>query len=255
MKLRFLGTGTSTGVPMLGCHCEVCRSADPRDNRLRCSALLTTDTGKNLLIDCGPDFRQQMLSLDSPQLDALLVTHTHYDHLGGIDDLRPYCYREGGFPIYCREDVRHDIHTRMPYCFGPNRYPGAPVYNIQTVEPYKPFEAAGVEITPLEVMHTPTLPILGFRIGTFAYITDCKTMPERTLEQLRGVDTLVINALRAESHPSHLNLRQALDVIKSIQPRQAYLTHFSHDMGLHSAVEPTLPEGVRMAYDGLEVTI
>lgn len=253
IRLTFLGTGTSTGVPMIGCKCPVCRSSDPHDSRLRASAIVETG-GRRLLIDCGPDSRQQILRMGSPRLDALLVTHTHYDHLGGIDDLRPYCIREGGFPVYCRHDVSADIHTRMPYCFGPQHYPGAPNYDIHIITD-EPFLAAGIPVTPLPVMHTKTLRITGFRIGALSYITDCKTMPDRTLGLLKGTHTLVINALRFKEHPSHLNIAEALDVIKAVKPRRALLTHISHDLGLHATVDRQLPDGVQLAFDGLTIEI
>lgn len=253
IRLTFLGTGTSIGVPMIGCPCPVCHSTDPHDKRLRASVLVETG-GKRLLIDCGPDFRQQILRLGSPWLDALLVTHTHYDHLGGIDDLRPYCQREGAFPVYCRSDVARDIHTRMPYCFGAQHYPGAPVYDLRIIDD-RPFVAAGIPVTPLPVMHTPKLRITGFRIGALSYITDCKIMPSSTLELLKGTHTLVINALRFKEHPSHLNISEALGVIKAVKPRRALLTHISHDLGFHAAVDRLLPDGVQLAFDGLTIEI
>lgn len=256
MKLTFLGTGTSTGVPQIGCHCPVCTSADPRDNRLRCSALLETN-GKGILIDCGPDFRQQVLRLDSPPVDALLITHYHYDHVGGVDDLRPYTARVGEFPIYCDATSAQRFREVMPYSFGPHPYPGAPRLELREVTPYEPFSVAdgAIEIMPLTIMHAPSLPILGFRIGDFAYITDCKIMPSRTLEHLAGVKNLVINALRHTEHPSHMNLLQALDVIKLVRPQQAWLTHLSHQIGFHAELERGLPEGVYPAYDGLTVNV
>lgn len=258
MRLTFLGTGTSTGVPFIGCHCGVCTSADPRDHRLRASAIVTTDAGRNLLIDCGPDFRQQILALDSPPLDALLVTHIHYDHVGGIEDLRPYCYSAPGgkgFPIYCDAPTAADIRQRLPYCFVEHPYPGAPTFDISLIDAGAPFTAGGVTIEPLRVMHGPDMPILGYRIGRLGYITDCKIMPDETIEKLRGVDTLVLNALRIEPHRTHMNLREALDVISMIAPRRTLLTHLSHDMGLQAEVGTTLPPGVEIAFDGLSIEI
>lgn len=255
MKITILGSGTSCGVPQLLCNCKVCRSTDPHDRRLRTSALVEYN-GKNLLIDCGPDFREQMLRMDSPHLDALLVTHHHYDHLGGIDDLRPYCIlNPDGFPIYCRQDVADNIHQRMSYCFGEKHYPGSPRLDLHVIDtaPFTP--CADIEITPLPVMHTPTLQITGFRIGPLSYITDCKVMPESTLELIRGTDTLIINALRPKSHPSHMNIAEALDVISQIAPRKAILTHFSHEVGLYAEVRTTLPDNVVMAYDGMTLEI
>lgn len=253
MKLTFLGTGTSTGVPQIGCKCAVCTSTDPRDNRLRTSALLETDHSNNLLIDCGPDFRMQMLRAGSPALTAALFTHTHYDHVGGVDDMRPYC-ATGKFNVYCRPDVADDLRNRVPYCFCKNLYPGVPTFNIHELDDNTPFCIGGDTITPLPVMHAH-LPILGFRIGALAYVTDCKTMPDHTIELMRGVDVLVINALRFDSHPSHMNVEEALEVIRRVNPKRAYLTHISHHLGKHADVQPTLAEGVQLAYDGLSITI
>ncbi|MDE7410448.1 MAG: MBL fold metallo-hydrolase [Paramuribaculum sp.] len=255
MKLTILGSGTSTGVPQLRWDGDVCTSSDPRDKRLRTSALVEFK-GKNILIDCGPDFRQQMLRLGSPALDALFVTHHHYDHLGGIDDLRPYCMdNPSGFPIFCREDVADIIHDRMSYCFGEKHYPGSPRLDLNVIDDksFSPF--AGIDITPLPVMHTPSLPITGFKIGPLCYITDCKIMPDKTLRLIEGCDTLVINALRHEAHPSHMNLADALDVITMTRPKRAILTHFAHQIGRYADVQPTLPANVTMAYDGLTIDI
>ena len=258
MELTFLGTGTSTGVPQLRCGCEVCRSTDPRDRRLRTSALVETG-GKRILIDCGPDFREQMLrhgvrSVDD-RLDALLLTHQHYDHVGGIDDLRPYCYGiEPGFPIYSHGDVVRDLRARLPYCFSEHPYPGVPRIDLHEIKAGIPFQAAGVEVLPVGVNHY-LLDILGFRIGALGYVTDAKKIPDATVEALKGVDTLVINALRHTEHLSHLSLEEALEMVRRIGPRVAYLTHISHQLGLHAEVEPALPEGVRLAYDGLKIKI
>ena len=252
-RLTFLGTGTSTGVPQIGCTCDVCRSTDPRDNRLRTSALLETD-GHNLLIDCGPDFRQQILRCGSPRIDAVAITHSHYDHTGGTDDLRPYAYGERPLPIHCSDDVARDLTTRLPYCFGLFDYPGVPRLQAVAFRPYVPFRSGPLEIMPLAIDHG-RLMIHGFRIGQLTYITDCHTMPCATLEAIRGTDTLVINALRPEPHPTHMNLRQAIDVINAVRPRKAFLIHMSHHFGLHAAVAPTLPEGIEIAYDGLQTTI
>lgn len=252
MKLTFLGTGTSIGVPQIGCRCEVCTSPDPREKRLRASVLVETD-GVNLLIDCGPDFRQQILRIGSPALSALLITHSHYDHVGGIDDLRPYCYPDS-FPVYCQAGVADYLHVHLPYCFPPNLYPGAPTFDIHVISPECDFNVDGVVITPLPVMHGQ-LPIIGFRIGSLAYITDCSEMPLSTLDKIKGVDTLVINALRHQPHPSHMNLRQALAVIEAAEPRHAYLTHINHAMGLFEPTSHLLPDNVSLAFDGLTVEI
>lgn len=255
MKLTFLGTGTSTGVPQLRCNCNVCRSTDSHDKRLRTSALLEHD-GQFTLIDCGPDFREQMLRAGAPDISSLLVTHSHYDHLGGIDDLRPFCSMEHPFPIYCLKDVAQRIRTVMPYSFPPNLYPGAPLLDLIEIKPYVEFKTvSGLDVMPLLIMHTDTLEILGFRIGRLSYITDCKIMPHGTFELLQGTDTLVINALRHEEHRSHMNLREALSVIESVNPHRAYLTHFSHQIGLHETLQRQLPFGVYAAYDGLTIEI
>lgn len=255
MEIMFLGTGTSTGIPQLGCNCDTCRSEDPRDNRMRCSAIVTLNNGHVLLIDCGPDFRTQMLRFArDTRPDALLVTHTHYDHVGGLDDLRPFCHPEP-FNIYCRRDVADTIVKRMPYCFGPHPYPGSPRLSLHKVREFKPVEVCGTEVLPLPVRHG-SLDILGYRIGSrLGYITDASVVPETTIDALRGIDTLVINALRHEPHPSHMNLTESLDVIKAIGPRRALLTHMAHQIGRHAEVSAQLPQGVEFAYDGLRVNL
>lgn len=253
-ELIFLGTGTSTGVPQLRCHCTVCRSADPRDKRQRCSALLCTPRG-NILIDCGPDFRGQMLRYAPDEdIDALLVTHEHYDHVGGIDDLRPYTHGKGhAFPIYCDRRTAAAIRTRMPYCFADNPYPGVPRIELKEVSGGEHFEVLGYDFEALEVMHG-RLPILGYRMGhELGYVTDASYLPEATYDALHGVETLVINALRIQEHPTHFNLSESLEAVERISPRRAYLIHLSHDMGLHEEVGATLPSHVHIAYDGLRL--
>lgn len=221
---------------------------------MRSSVLVTTDGGTNILIDCGPDFYHQMLRLGSPSIDALLITHSHYDHVGGMDDLRPYCSR-GSLPVYCRKDVENDLRERIPYCFYEHLYPGVPTFDIHAIKPAEPITTFDVPILPLPVKHAK-LDILGFKIGDkFAYITDCKTMPDETKARLRDIDTLVINALRHEEHLSHLNLQQALEIIDQLNVRQAYLTHFAHQIGLHKDFEHLLPPNVKGAYDGLCIEV
>ena len=251
MKLTFLGTGTSTGVPQPRCSCRTCASSDPRDKRLRASVLVETD-GRRLLIDCGPDFRWQILRVGSPDIDALLLTHIHYDNVGGIDDLRPWCRDGHDFDIHCTADVERDLRERIPYCFAEHPYPGVPSFRMRRVERDKPFEAAGVEVVPLPVMHY-MLPIIGFRIGPLAYITDAKTVPDSTVALMQGVDTLVVNALRLREHLSHMNLEQALAIARRVGARRTLLTHMSHDLPPHAEV--ALPAGVELAFDGLEVEI
>ena len=252
MKLTFLGTGTSTGVPQIGCGCEVCTSTDLRDKRLRASVIVEKE-GTRVLIDCGPDFRAQILSAGSPSLTAALITHTHYDHLGGVDDLRPYCYPDS-FDIYCRHDVAHDLKTRIPYSFVEHPYPGVPTFNLREIQEGEEFEIGGMKILPIPVEHYK-LHILGYRIGRLAYITDCKTISEDAINMIKGVDTFVVNALRIKEHLSHMNLSQALDLIKEVNPRVAYLTHISHDMGRYACVEKMLPEKVYQAFDGMTIQI
>lgn len=247
MQVRFLGTGTSTGVPEIGCRCEVCTSKDPRDNRLRCSVWVKVDN-KNILIDCGPDFRQQVLSLDFEPIDALLISHEHYDHVGGIDDLRPYC-RFGDINIYTEATVREHLMQRMPYCFSEVKYPGVPNIILNTIDT-EPFIIGGTEITPIRVMHYK-LPILGYRIKSFAYLTDVKTIPETEYSKLKDLDILVISALRIEEHLSHQTLEEAIVNAKKIGAKKTYFIHFSHQIGLQHIVEKSLPDTMYMAYDGL----
>lgn len=252
MKLHFLGTGTSTGVPQIGCKCKVCTSTDCRDSRLRASAILSHN-GTNLLIDCGPDFRTQMLDNNSPHLDALLITHIHFDHIGGIEDLRPYC-KESDFYVYCQADVANGLRDRIAYCFDENPYPGVPSFQLIDIKANKPININGIDIEPLSIMHYK-LPILGFKAGNLVYITDAKVVPDETIEKIKGIDTLVINSLRIEEHISHMSLEQTLQVIERVKPRIAYLTHLSHDMGLHAEVERLLPDNVKIAYDNLTLSI
>ena len=251
MKITFLGTGTSTGNPEIGCSCEVCTSRDPRDWRLRASVLVEV-AGKRLLIDCGPDFRYQMLRAKCVHLDAVLLTHEHYDHVGGLDDLRPFS-REKDVAIYTEANVVEAIKTRMPYVFRAHKYPGVPNLVLHTVG-LAPFEAAGITIQPIRVMHAK-LPILGFRIGDFAYLTDLKYLPEEEFAKLEGLEVLVIDALRRGTHLSHEGLEEALVNIARIRPKQAYLTHMCHRIGLHAQIDKQLPPGVHYAYDGLELTL
>ena len=253
MKLTFLGTGTSTGVPQIGCTCEVCSSTDQREKRLRASVMVEIDPETTLLMDCGPDFREQMLRENSPKLTALLVTHSHYDHVGGIDDLRPYCHPDP-FPVYCQADVAKDLRERLPYCFRKHLYPGVPTFDIHIIKPLEDFKIKNTIVTPLPIMHAK-LPIVGFKIENLAYITDCSEMPDATIDIIRGIDTLVINALRHKPHMSHMNLEQALEVIKKVKPRHAYLTHLSHDMGLMDETEKILPKNVNIATDCLSINI
>ncbi len=250
MKLRFLGTGTSTGVPEIGCHCEVCSSTDPRDKRLRVS-LFVEAKDKNILIDCGPDFREQMLRKTPERIDAVLITHEHYDHVGGIDDLRPFC-KSGPIGIYAEKYVADAIRERIPYVFRENKYPGVPDISLHFIE-NKPFRIDDLEINPVRLMHG-ALPILGYRIGNMAYLTDLKTIPEEEFEKLKNLDILIINALHFKEHLSHETVQDALENIRKINPVRAFLIHMGHRFGLHAVMETQLPESVFIAYDGLELT-
>ncbi len=253
MKLTLLGTGTSQGVPVIGCECAVCRSTEGRDKRLRQSALLSF-SGKNILIDAGPDLRQQMLRAGVSSLEAVLITHEHVDHCLGFDDLRPFNFSSGrAMRVFAQPRVAGEIARRFDYVFGP-KIPGLPQLDLVEMESGSILDFDGVKIEAFEVMHG-RLPILGFRIGDLAYVTDCKTLPEESFEKLRGLKTLVLNALHHSFHHAHLNLAEALALIEKIRPERAVLVHISHQMGLHSEVESGLPPGVRLGFDGMEIEV
>ena len=253
MKLTFLGTGTSTGVPEIGCKCEVCTSVDPRDSRLRCSALLE-EGDTTILIDCGPDFRAQMLRADVKKIDALFLTHKHFDHMAGIDDLRPFT-RDKELPIYADEDTSQQVRSFFPYCFGEVKYPGVANIGLHLVEHDLPFTVGRLDITPIRVFHG-RLPITGYRFGSLAYITDMSRIEPKELEKLRGVEVLVMNALRySKPHNSHQTVLEALAIVDYLKPRDVYFTHMMHHIGLHAKIEKCLPRGVHFAYDGLEITV
>ena len=254
MKVTFLGTGTSQGIPIIGCKCAVCKSVNSKDKRLRTSALVSVDD-KNILIDIGPDFREQMLRNEVSHLDAILVTHAHRDHVAGIDDIRPYnYYQKCPIDIYARSNAIEAIRRDYAYIFATHIYPGLPEANLIEVDGNSIFNIGYTEIVPIEAMHKD-MPILGYRMGRFAYVTDANYIAPQELDKIKGLDVLVINALRIEKHFSHFSLSEALDIIKILKPRRAYLTHLSHEMGFYDEVSSRLPENVFLAYDGLTIEI
>lgn len=253
MVVTVLGSGTSKGVPEVGCKCPVCMSRDPFDHRTRTSVLVET-RGQKIMIDVSPDFRQQALRNDISELDAVLVTHSHYDHVGGIDDLRPLCGNFGGpFPLYVSEDVEHDLRKRLDYCFREHLYPGVPSFDLRRVDG-SPIDINGVQVLPIRVMHGK-LSIYGYRIGKFAYVTDAKTIPEEEMWKLEDLDVLIINALRDREHFSHLSISEAMAIVDLVKPKETYFTHFNHEIGLHAERSLTMPPHVHLSYDGLTIVI
>lgn len=254
LKVTFLGTGTSQGIPIIGSKHPVCLSDNPKDKRLRVSVLVQWKN-YNYVIDCGPDFRQQLLANPIDQLDAILFTHEHADHTAGIDDIRPFFFRQGDIPIYAHSRVVDSLKRRFDYIFAKeNRYPGAPAVAINLVSKEDTIDLNGLKVTPIEVLHNK-LPILGYRLGDFVYLTDVKTVSKTELEKLKGCKVLVVNALRLEPHISHLNLEEALAFAKEVGAVETYFTHISHLLGFHDEVEKNLPDNVHLAYDNLKITI
>lgn len=254
MKITILGTGTSCGVPVLGCQCEVCRSADPLDHRLRCSILVETELTR-ILVDIGPDFRQQMMPRPFRRIDAILITHAHYDHMGGMDDIRPYC-QFGDVNVYADSLARQGMLQMLPYCFEANRYPGVPAIGLHEIKAGYAFRIGNIDILPIEVMHGK-MPILGYRFGPFTYITDMKTIASDQERLLSGTETLIVNALRFDCpHHSHQLVDDAIAFARRIGARQTWLTHLCHDVGLHREVNMyRLPDDIQLAYDNQVIYI
>ena len=268
MRLTFLGTGTSCGVPTIGCECRVCKSTDPKDKRLRCSALVETETTR-LLIDCGPDFRQQMLPQPFRKIDGILITHAHYDHMGGMDDIRPYC-QFGEINVYADPIARQGLMEMLPYCFAEHRYPGVPAIGLHEIHKHEPFRIGDIEIMPIEVIHGK-LPILGYcfvqvsesnhklqtsQSSQLTYITDMKTIGDEELPYIEGSEVLVVNALRVgKPHHSHQLLDDALVFAERVGAGRTFLIHPSHDIGLHEEVNAQLPSHIQLAYDGQVVEV
>lgn len=258
MRLTFLGTGTSQGVPVIGCRCEVCQSADKRDQRLRTSAMIECEDCR-IVIDAGPDFRQQMLRTGVRAIDAILLTHEHKDHTGGLDDVRAFNFVD--YPTIRVVDIFANAQTALAikkdydYAFAENKYIGAPEMRLHEIDTTKHFTVKGHEIIPINGRHSERFFVTGYRIGPLAYMTDFKELLDGEEQKLQGIDTLVVNALRFKSHHSHFNVEEAVALINRIKPRVAYLTHLSHDIGLHTEAVSKLPEGVYLGYDTLSIEI
>jgi phosphoribosyl 1,2-cyclic phosphate phosphodiesterase len=254
LNVYFLGTGTSQGIPVIGCADAVCKSTDARDKRLRV-AVWVYDENFSIVIDCGPDFRGQMLQSGCLKMDALLFTHEHADHTAGLDDIRPFYFKQGDIPLYGHPRVLENLARRFDYIFTTeNKYPGAPSVLPISVNKDTPFAVNNQTVIPINACHGG-LQVFGYRIGDFVYLTDVKTMEESEIEKIKGVKVLVINVLRKEPHPTHFNLEEALLFIEKVKPEKTYFTHISHNFGFHEAVEKELPENVFLAYDNLQITI
>lgn len=252
MQITFLGTGTSQGVPLIACECWVCTSTNPKDKRLR-SSILVQDQGLDIVIDSGPDFRQQMLRCGIKKLDALIFTHAHKDHIAGMDDVRGFNFKmKSAVNVYCTEQVEAQMHREFHYIFSEFKYPGIPELKMHRIHKDDLIDVKGVKIQPIEVMHYK-LPVLGFRFADFVYITDANFISETEKEKIKGCDTLVLNALRREQHVSHFSLQEALNLIAELKPKRAYLTHISHQLGRHDEVNKELPSNVFLAYDEQQI--
>lgn len=252
MTITFLGTGTSSGVPMIGCKCKVCFSENPKDKRLRSSALIEI-SGKNFVIDTGPDFRQQMLRENVSQLNAVIFTHEHKDHISGLDDVRAFNFiQKKPMDVYANENVQRAIMREFHYIFSGEKYPGIPKINLHLIDGTTPFFIEGIEFIPIQVFHYK-MPVLGFRIGDFTYITDANSIPEQEKEKIKNSKVLVLNALRKERHVSHFTLEEAVKMMEELKPEKGFFTHISHQLGLHDEVEKELPSNVKLAYDGMKI--
>ena len=254
MKVTVLGSGTSQGVPVIACSCAVCKSIDPKDNRRR-SSILIEEKDTTIVVDTGPDFRSQMLSSEVKQLDAVLFTHEHKDHVAGLDDIRAFNFIEGGkaMDVYATDRVQEALKKEFSYVFAEKKYPGIPEITLKTFDTEK-FCVNDLEVTPIDVMHYK-LPVKAFRVKNFAYVTDANYIESEEKEKLKDLDVLILTALRRSKHISHFNLEEAIELIEELKPKRAYLTHISHLMGKHSSTEELLPEHIRLAYDGLEINL
>jgi phosphoribosyl 1,2-cyclic phosphate phosphodiesterase len=254
MKITFLGTGTSQGVPMIGCECEVCKSTNPKDKRLRTSVLISNN-GKNVVVDTGPDFRQQMLRENVKSLEAVVFTHEHKDHIAGMDDIRAFNYlQQRDMDLYATQDVQIALKRDFFYAFNNSKYPGVPKAVLHDITYGKKFSLIGLNFIPFEVMHLK-LSVTGYRIGDFSYITDANFISEESKEIIRGSKVIVLNALRKEKHVSHFTLDEAVALMQELKPEQGYFVHMSHQIGLHDEVNKTLPQNIRLAYDGMTIEL
>lgn len=252
MRVTFLGTGSSQGIPVIGSTHPVCLSSDPKDKRLRSSVMIEW-ANYRYIIDCGPDFRQQMLTHKVNHIDGIVFTHEHSDHVAGFDEIRPFYFTKRNLPIYGAKRILESLKMRFHYFFGASKYPGAPSLDIHELS-NKPFQLGNLEVNPIKVWHG-RMPVFGYRFGDFTYITDAKTIPEEEIKKIKDTRVLVINALRKDPHPAHFNLEEALNFIEKVNPEQVYFTHISHWLGFHKEVEQELPNHISLAYDNLKIDI